>query len=63
MYIEDVLETLDLTRIELAALLGCSNQNLQHWVTNNEGLIPRGHACYLQVLTEGKLLVDLSLYE
>lgn len=63
MWIQDVLEQLDLSRTELAALLGISRQALQHWVTNDGGLIPRDRACYLEVLTRGAIKVDLSEYD
>ena len=63
MYIQDVLDDFDLTRGELAAILGVTRQALQHWVTNDGGLIPRDRACFLEVYWEGSVKVDLSLYE
>ena len=63
MYINDALRILGINRPELARWLGVSNQALSGWIRRDNGLIPRDRACYLQVITQNRITVDLDLYE
>ena len=63
MNLYDTLATLEINRPQLARMLGIGNQAIQSWVTNHGGKIPLPRACQIQVITGGRVKVDLSQYE
>ncbi len=49
------------TKVALAKAVGLTRGAITHWA--NDGFVPIGRAYQLQLITEGKLKVDLSVYE